>query len=348
MILWSYSLSPMSRRNETKFAAGRSSEESQNGPTSKQESTMTTFSQLDLLWKRLIPWTTAIVWPLLFTVPLLLSSPSSPWHYSRVFAAEWYQIDPNNDSPKPLGLFLGIFAVAVGQVWVWIIFYLFKYGYLSSDSTEPVAIQTKGARPYAFMEGLKTHIAQPEGFVLLGAYLSITWMFRLMPNSYYSFQGTIQWPETFLCLVIQDGIQFTMHYLEHVVSPSFYQMSHKPHHRFTNPRMFDAFNGSVWDTVIMILIPLYLTANIVRNCNVWTYMAFGSSYANWLTLIHSEYAFPWDGAFQRVGFGTPADHHVHHKVFKFNYGHLFMWLDQLAGTYRDPKTLAPKLFNNQV
>ena len=26
------------------------------------------------------------------------------------------------------------------------------------------------------------------------------------------------------------------------------------------------------------------------------------------------------------GFGTAADHHVHHKLFKYNYGHLFMWV----------------------
>jgi len=26
-----------------------------------------------------------------------------------------------------------------------------------------------------------------------------------------------------------------------------------------------------------------------------------------------------------LGVGTAADHHVHHKLFKYNYGHLFMW-----------------------
>lgn len=95
----------------------------------------------------------------------------------------------------------------------------------------------------------------------------------------------------------------------------------------------------------MILLPLYATANIVRDCNVWTYMVFGSMYANWLVLIHSEYVFPWDGIFRKLGLGTPGDHHVHHKVFKYNYGHLFMWFDRMFGTYRDPQCFAPKLFN---
>jgi sterol desaturase/sphingolipid hydroxylase (fatty acid hydroxylase superfamily) len=306
----------------------------------------------DTLGSRLIgaalPWTGALVWPLMLTVPLLLSSPYSPTSYQQVFKESWYEYEPDSSKsewPKPLGLSLGILAVAVGQVWVWVFFYLFKFGYLGR---QPVSIQTKGARDYEFQEGLVTHISQPEGFVLIGGYLTVTWMLNLMPHSYYSFEGTIQWKELFFCLVLQDGIQCMMHVLEHIVSPAFYQMSHKPHHRFTNPRLFDAFNGSLADTFCMITVPLFITAQIMRTCNVWTYMAFGSSYASWLTLIHSEYVFPWDAIFRRLGFGTPADHHVHHKFFKFNYGHLFMWFDQLGGTYRDPKTFAPKVFRENV
>jgi|UniRef100_A0A8J9SSD0 sterol desaturase/sphingolipid hydroxylase (fatty acid hydroxylase superfamily) len=304
-------------------------------------------STYELSWvSNAIAWSGALVWPLMLTVPLLLSSMYSPISYRQVFPESWYVYDTlSNCAPKPLGLVLGILAVAVGQVFVWIFFYLFKFGYLGTD---PRSIQSKGAREYIFREGLLTHIGQPEGFVLLIGYLAITWMLKLMPQSYYSFEGTIQYKELFMCLVLQDGIQYTMHILEHIVSPAFYQMSHKPHHRFTNPRLFDAFNGSLMDTFCMIIIPLFVTANLVRHCNVWTYMAFGSSYACWLTLIHSEYVFPWDGIFRKLGLGTPADHHVHHKFFKFNYGHLFMWFDQLGGTYRDPSGFAPRVFRENV
>jgi alternative squalene epoxidase len=259
-----------------------------------------------------------------------------------------------------LGLCLGILAVAIAQVWVWIFFYLYKYGYLVSrqdgkqqqqqqHAQEPRSIQQVGARPYRFQEGLMTHISQPEGFVVLIAYLSITWMLKVMPPSYYSFHGSIQYPQVAACLVCQEGIQFVMHYLEHVgFGPTFYQYSHKPHHRFTNPRLFDAFNGSLPDTICMIIIPLACTAQIVRTANVWTYMAFGSTYASWLTLIHSEYVLPWDGAFRKLGLGTPADHHVHHKFFIYNYGHLLTWFDRLAGTYRDPNDFAPRVFRENV
>ncbi len=300
------------------------------------------------LLEEILPWTTAVVWPLMSTVPLLLTNKDLPSHYSNVFPYSWYsydQFDPNNNQPKPLGLSLGIFAVFVGHVFLIPIFYLYKNGYLSPDRSSPKSIQTNGERPYFFMEGLQTHLSQPEGFVLLALYLSLTWMLDLMPKSYYSFQGTIQWSRVVLCLGTQDFLQYVMHRLEHKISPEFYKRSHKPHHKFTNPRLFDAFNGSVPDTVLMILVPLYATANIVRDCNVWTYMAFGSMYANWLVLIHSEYVFPWDGIFRKFGLGTPGDHHVHHKVFKYNYGHLFMWFDRIFGTYKDPQYFAPKLFN---
>ena len=94
-----------------------------------------------------------------------------------------------------------------------------------------------------------------------------------------------------------------MHGVEHYVKEvpfNLYAMSHKPHHRFTNPRLFDAFNGSATDTFLMILVPLFLTSKLV-HCNVWSYMAFGSLYANWLTLIHAEYAHPWDPLFRKLG-----------------------------------------------
>lgn len=299
-----------------------------------------------------VPWIGILVWPLMIFLPLLLSNCVGPTSYKDVFPSSWYEYDYNSgDRPKPLGVILGILCVGIGQIFVLCYFYLHKY-YLyqdfEKDTSSPPSIQVKGAPSYVFSEGLQTHLSQPEGFVLLALYLSGTWMFRLMPPSYYSFEGKIDFISVFFCLAVQDFIQFIMHRLEHVVSPTFYKYSHKPHHKFTNPRLFDAFNGSIPDTILMILIPLYITAQITRTCNVWTYMAFGSFYANWLTLIHSEYPLPWDKLFRMAGFGTPGDHHVHHKFFKFNFGHLFMWYDRIGGTYRNPMDFAPRVFSPHV
>lgn len=231
--------------------------------------------------------------------------------------------------PSPVGLSLGILAVVVGQLVVICYMYAMRiWGGLSP-------VQLAGAQKYIFSEALKTHVSEVGGLLLLGAYLAGTWMFNMMPASYYSFEGGVQPLKVIAQLVLQDSIQTLMHYGEHKINSSVYKYSHKPHHRFTNPRWADAFNGSVPDTFCMILVPLYITANLV-HCNVWSYMVFGTMYSSWLTLIHSEYSHPWDPLFRRLGFGTAGDHHVHHTLFTSNYGHLFTYWDRMLGTYKSP------------
>ena len=252
----------------------------------------------------------AALWPAIVLLPLALHA-----RYERVFPQRWYE--PSADH-KPLGLSLGILAVTVGQAWV-LLYQAARYH--GREIFGPLErVQPNEERPYALGEGVATHLAQPEGFVLLWLYLAVTWLMGWMPPSYYSFEGGICWPRVLACLLVQDAIQCCMHLGEHKIHAAIYRASHKPHHRFTNPRLFDAFNGSVADTVLMILIPLYTTANVVSGCNVWDYMCFGSLYANWLVLIHSEFHHAWDPAFAAIGFGTAADHHVHHKLFVKNFG----------------------------
>jgi sterol desaturase/sphingolipid hydroxylase (fatty acid hydroxylase superfamily) len=278
------------------------------------------------------------VWPAICALPLVLAGDA---RYRSVFPSAWFDEEPQRHpvgaygysdpmSVKPLGLTLGILAVAVGQVFVLIYHALRREQWLGA--TRRVQNQD---REYEYFEGLKTHLSQPEGFALIGGYLIGSWMLGWMPASYYSFAGGINWCHVAAQLLLQDGIQYIMHIGEHKVSSWIYRNSHKPHHRFTNPRLFDAFNGSLTDTLLMIIVPFLVVVRIVP-ANVWSYMTFGSIYANWLVLIHSEYAHPWDAVFRKIGFGTASDHHVHHRFFVFNYGHLFMYWDRLAGTYRDP------------
>eukprot|EP00985_Skeletonema_marinoi_P023470 scaffold15698_cov154-Skeletonema_marinoi.AAC.6 len=318
---------------------------------------------LQSISQSLLPWLGLSVWPCMLALPLFLNT--QKFHYSTTFPRGWWTLRGEHWLDKsleeggiweygtemygktlrhPLGLSLGISAVAVGHVFLLIYFRLHQQQYLGKTTS----IQSRGAVQYVYADALKNHLCQPGGFLLLGLYLTITWVFDLLPHSYYSFSGGIQYKQVAMCLVCQDFVQFLMHKVEHVAHPKMYKISHKPHHKFTNPKLFDAFDGSVPDTAIMILVPLFVTAHVVRDCNVWTYMAFGSSYANWLTLIHSEVAFPWEGVFRKFGLGTSADHHVHHKFFKYNFGHLFMWFDMLTGTYRSPSAVWGKEFNDGV
>jgi sterol desaturase/sphingolipid hydroxylase (fatty acid hydroxylase superfamily) len=278
------------------------------------------------------------VWPAICALPLALTANDG---YKLIFPVAWYDDEPQRHpmgeygfgdpwSIKPLGLSLGILAVIVGQAFILTYHALRREQWLGV----PNRIQVQD-RQYNFFDGLKTHLAQPEGFALIGGYLIGTWMLGWMPSSYYSFSGGINWFHVAAQLLLQDFLQYSMHYGEHKVSSWIYRNSHKPHHRFTNPRLFDAFDGSLTDTTLMIIVPFLVVARIVP-ANVWSYMTFGSLYANWLVLIHSEYAHPWDVVFKKLGFGTAAEHHVHHKLFVYNYGHLFSYWDKLGGTYKDP------------
>ena len=318
-----------------------------------------------------LPWLGLVVWPLMLFLPLLLNN-TSRYHYTTLFPRSWYAVhgetwldntssdqggiwiwgsnilygssDTMNSSKPlrhPLGLSLGISAVAFGHVFLLLYFRLHQQQMLGKTTS----IQSRGAVQYDYYTALTNHLSQPGGFVLLGLYLTVTWVFDMLPPSYYSFDGGILYTRVAMCLLCQDLVQYIMHRVEHVAHPKIYRISHKPHHKFTNPKLFDAFDGSVPDTAIMILLPLFVTAHVVRDCNVWTYMAFGSIYANWLTLIHSETTFVWERTFRLVGLGTAGDHHVHHKFFKYNFGHTFMWFDWVAGTYRNPKDVWGKEFN---
>lgn len=282
-------------------------------------------------------WLIAVwMWPSMCIVPWVLSSPHSPISYRELFPSMWYEYDPGSGEwPNPFGVSLGIFAVIVGQAFVWFCFFVFQW------CGRPRAIQTKGIRsPGLWGE------PHPETGASLVVCLYITWMFRLLPSQYYSFQGTIQWKEVLLCLILNDAIVYVLHRLEHEGPSQFYQLSHKIHHRFTNPRMIDVYNAGLVDQVCIVQIPMMLTAYLVPNCNIWTYMTFGSTYFGWQSLVHSEYAFPWDGIFQRLGLGTPADHHVHHVMLKCNYGNQFLWFDILSGTYRSPLGDPPRFCPN--
>jgi len=270
-----------------------------------------------------------------------------------------FRYEVTEDYQAALGLCLGLMSVVVSQIFTLLYhWYRFSVNRLNCQggsngqnekelwlAIDPLPVQRGRINGYEWKEGLFTHIVQVEGFVLLGGYLAVTWIFGLMPASYYKLDGKINWWHVALQLLLQDAVQYALHVFEHRAHAAIYKYSHKPHHRFTNPRLFDAFNGSMTDTILMILIPLLVTKSVI-HANVWSYMAFGSLYSSWLTLIHSEWAHPWDKAFRTVGFGTAADHHVHHALFIYNFGHLFMYCDWLCGTYKCPSEVSK--FNDGV
>ena len=110
------------------------------------------------------------LWPLLVSLPLSLTAlepevnPLHHEHFSQRFDAMWRAEGRFDGYPNPLGLSLGICAVAVGQ--------LFAIAYQFAHFNKTPLIQKK-PKPYKFGEGVVTHLSQPEGFGLMVGYLAL-------------------------------------------------------------------------------------------------------------------------------------------------------------------------------
>lgn len=239
--------------------------------------------------------------------------------------SEWFQ---NFDYPSPVGLSYGIAGVAAGQVLV------LTYYYIMCSVGGQQKVQVKEPKT-AFWKDVQKHFSGVEAFVMLLAYLCITWMFRLMPDSYYNMKAPVNWVHVFLQFAVVDFFTYVNHFMEHKFR-WVYGWSHKPHHQYVVPKMLDAFSGSVADTTILILIPLFITRGVCNFCSCWDYIAFGFLYSTDFMLIHHQYRNCWDDAFTFLGIGTAEDHNVHHAILSKNYGHFFMWWDMVFGTHVSP------------
>lgn len=235
---------------------------------------------------------------------------------------------PPEEWPSPRGLLMGYAGVFIGQAVV-LAYYCVRRFVLKSPT-----IQLKPPPDTTLAVDLWSHVSKPESFLMVMGYLALVWMFRILPESYYNLDAPVDWWHVFLQFVIVDFFTYVDHLIEHQWR-WFYGKSHKAHHKFVSPKLYNAFNGAPLDTFSLIVIPLVLTSQLV-HASTWSFMAFGCLYASVFTLIHCEYEAPWDPVLSAVGIGVAADHHVHHALFKFNFGHFFTWYDRLFGTYMSP------------
>ena len=247
------------------------------------------------------------LYDMLFWTPLYWGySLFIPLYYSTVQTSHLHGVET---------LILGLSSVAMGQM-VTIGYYVIYNKYYW--------------KKYCIC-ALEQLLYHPEGLALMGVYLALYWASGYMPSSYYTTNGGIYWNHVLSQLLLQDFLQFVVHYIEHKNS-YLYRKLHQSHHRFIYPTLLDAFSGSYQDSICMIIVPLFVTSRIIHT-NAWSYMVFGTIYANLLSLIHSEVDHTWDPFSSVLGIGTARDHRCHHKKLKKNYGHIFMFWDQLFGTY---------------
>eukprot|EP00924_Labyrinthula_sp_SR-Ha-C_P013064 snap_masked-scaffold_12-processed-gene-8.44-mRNA-1 protein AED:0.06 eAED:0.06 QI:0/-1/0/1/-1/1/1/0/270 len=231
---------------------------------------------------------------------------------------------------NPFGLICGLSGVAFAQAVV--LFYQHQRRIKNKNISIKKTIQLKKI-PYlkGFWEDSLSHLQRPELFLLV-PYLCITWLFDLMPEKYYNIEESWSFIDVIKQLLVVDFFTFCFHLAEHEI-PTIYKKTHKAHHKFTNPHLFNAFDATILDAVFLILFPLYLTMRFLPvSCA--SYIVFGMTYSSHFMLIHSEFEHSFDPLLKLFYVNTAADHHVHHKLFKYNYGHFFTIYDQMAGTYK--------------
>jgi sterol desaturase/sphingolipid hydroxylase (fatty acid hydroxylase superfamily) len=198
--------------------------------------------------------------------------------------------------PSPRGLLFGFACVAVGQVAVFLYYCVRRFAMRSAT------IQLRSPPDATLASDVWQHVSQPESFVMVLSYLAFVWMFRLLPAAYYD-GGALVWWHVAAQFVVVDVFTTLAHLLEHNWV-ALYKRSLKMHHRFTNPKLYVAFNGAPLDTFTLILVPLFLTHRVCYFVNNNGLAAFGTLYAAQFTLIHCEYRHPWDSLFEMLGVGT--------------------------------------------
>ena len=254
-----------------------------------------------------------------------------------------------HDQPDPFGLFCGILTVLISHVMVVVYYYTRRVkNWTWFCRTGNETIQKNHAPKKSFSKELLAHLTRWESFFLLVVYLSVTWMFNMMPREYYNLDShtfpmglwrAVSYKKVLVQFVVVDCFMFVMHFAEHIIRP-LYRSAHKPHHAAYSPCLFDAFKGHVLDTTFMIVVPLFATAQLVPDVNAWEYMAFGGAFANFLVVIHSEYRHPLDSYLPKLGLMTAADHHVHHATGgQANFAHFFSVWDRAFSIYRSPDSV---------
>lgn len=172
---------------------------------------------------------------------------------NRIYTAVTTPRSDAEDYPSPFGLMCGLGSVAIAQGLL--VIYQRNRRISEFEEAKEQSIQLKQlSYKNSFVQDVFKHVKRVE-LLLLVPYLSLTWMFNLMPASYYNVSAPPSALDVLTQLLLVDFFTYTFHVVLHTVS-NLYVVSHKAHHKFTNPQLFNAFDATVVDTIFLILFPL--------------------------------------------------------------------------------------------
>ena len=148
-------------------------------------------------------------------------------------------------------------------------------------------------------------------------------MNRELPSNIYCIFNII------FILIGSDILFYILHRTMH--TPYLYKKFHKIHHTYKEP--FALTNHYLDSTeLILFFIPPVIPC-IIINTHI---------YIMWISIILLN----WNGIFIHSGYNftnkylkyfTPAiiEHDIHHKLFNYNFGATFTFMDKLFGTYKN-------------
>lgn len=112
-------------------------------------------------------------------------------------------------------------------------------------------------------------------------------------------------------------------------SRALFRWIHVQHHRFVRPTPWASFAMHPLDAFAQAL-PL-LACSLFVPMQLWVHLAMLAFVSCWSVAIHDRVTFvrhPW--------LNTTANHTLHHRYNRYNYGQYTTFWDRLMGTWRDP------------
>lgn len=138
-----------------------------------------------------------------------------------------------------------------------------------------------------------------------------------------------------LKMILYDGISVIFHQYQHSTYGRIF--NHLQHHQLRTPTLASSAYLSLGELILSnhigwILIG-FLPGSFWDNC---LFLVISSTIKR---LCHSNYDHPWESTrlYRALKLVSSHEHHVHHLYPNKNYADLFIFWDQLFGTFLDPK-----------
>lgn len=138
-----------------------------------------------------------------------------------------------------------------------------------------------------------------------------------------------------LQMVLYDGISAIFHQYQHSRYGRIF--NHLKHHQLRTPTLASSAYLSLGELILSNHVGWILTGFLPGS--FWDHCLFLVISSTIKRLCHSNYDHPWESTrlYRALKLVGSHEHHVHHLHPNKNYADLFIFWDQLFGTFLDPK-----------